>query len=153
MAPMMVIMAEIIMKYKFRVESENHCVEIQKALFALGYSWYNLDGDYIHRNAAYLYADDVNGGKCISFGTTEAMYANDKNKEAWLVNGVIVTDKEFQKQEIQNPPIGLRPKAFADAERTDEILEAMMRYTKHGKEIPFSWYSELGNIMKLDTGA
>ena len=43
-------------------------------------------------------------------------------------------------------PIGLRPKAIVDALRIKEILEAMVRYSDDGKQIPQEWLDELSII-------
>lgn len=44
------------------------------------------------------------------------------------------------------PPVGLRPKSVVDQERIIEILEAMHRYVKVGKEVPYEWQQELAEF-------
>lgn len=44
------------------------------------------------------------------------------------------------------PPIGLRPKSIVDAERIQEIKEAIIRYVLADKEIPKEWQEELCNL-------
>ena len=58
-------------------------------------------------------------------------------------------------QKIEKPPIGLRPRVVWLNEREMELLEAMDRYEKAGKEIPVMWGMELAWItaqMALEEG-
>lgn len=58
-------------------------------------------------------------------------------------------------QKYEKPPIGLRPRIIWLNEREIEILEAMDRYEKAGKEIPVMWGMELAWItaqMALEEG-
>ena len=58
-------------------------------------------------------------------------------------------------QKIEKPPIGLRPRVVWLNEREMELLEAMYRYEKAGKEIPVMWGMELAWItaqMALEEG-
>lgn len=58
-------------------------------------------------------------------------------------------------QKNEKPPIGLRPRIIWLNEREMEILEAMDRYEKAGKEIPVLWGMELAWItaqMALEEG-
>lgn len=50
-------------------------------------------------------------------------------------------------QKYEKPPIGLRPRIIWLNEREMELLEAMERYEKAGKEIPEMWNMELAWIM------
>lgn len=52
----------------------------------------------------------------------------------------------------KRPPLGLRPRFILVAERTTEILEAMLRYVREGYEIPQEWREELGDLLD-DTDA
>ena len=47
------------------------------------------------------------------------------------------------------PPLGLRPKRIADWQRRTEIVEAMERYGKAGKEIPEQWFDELKELLAV----
>ncbi len=47
---------------------------------------------------------------------------------------------------FQQPPIGLRPKIVVDAERIQEIKEAIVRYALAGKDIPQEWQQELFDL-------
>ena len=58
-------------------------------------------------------------------------------------------------QKNEKPPIGLRPRIIWLNEREIELLEAMERYEKAGKEIPETWNMELAWItaqMALEEG-
>lgn len=44
------------------------------------------------------------------------------------------------------PPIGLRPKHIVDAERIQEIKEAIVRYALAGMEVPIEWQKELYDL-------
>lgn len=61
-------------------------------------------------------------------------------KIAW--GGVKVQQEKYEK-----PPLGLRPRIIWLNEREIELLEAMERYEKAGKEIPEMWSMELAWIM------
>jgi hypothetical protein len=47
---------------------------------------------------------------------------------------------------FEAPPIGLRPKHIVDAERIQEIKEAIVRYVLAGKEVPQEWQQELFDL-------
>ncbi len=51
---------------------------------------------------------------------------------------------------VKKLPIGLMPKEFhdehVDKNRVDEILKAMLRFTKADEPIPFKWIEELKDI-------
>ena len=47
----------------------------------------------------------------------------------------------------EKPPLGLRPRMVWLNEREMEIVEAMERYEKAGKEIPEKWQFELSWVM------
>ena len=49
-------------------------------------------------------------------------------------------------QKYEKPPLGLRPRIIWLNEREMELLEAMERYEKAGKEIPEMWGMELAWI-------
>lgn len=49
-------------------------------------------------------------------------------------------------QKNEKPPIGLRPRIIWLNEREMELMEAMERYEKAGKEIPEMWGMELAWI-------
>jgi hypothetical protein len=66
---------------KFRVKNPQHSEAIQKRLFELGYEWMANDMVPIHKDAPYLYADNVND---ICFGDDEDFHLNCKNTEATL---------------------------------------------------------------------
>lgn len=58
-------------------------------------------------------------------------------------------------QKYEKPPIGLRPRIIWLNEREMELLEAMERYEKAGKEIPILWGVELAWVraqMALEGG-
>lgn len=48
---------------------------------------------------------------------------------------------------VEQPPLGLRPKHIADQQRTEEILDAMLRYVSRGKIVPVEWQNELWDIL------
>ena len=52
-----------------------------------------------------------------------------------------------EENKYKKPPLGLRPRIIWLNEREIELLEAMERYEKAGKEIPETWNMELAWIM------
>ena len=52
-----------------------------------------------------------------------------------------------EENKYKKPPLGLRPRIIWLNEREIELLEAMERYEKAGKEIPEMWSMELAWIM------
>ena len=52
-----------------------------------------------------------------------------------------------EENKYKKPPLGLRPRIIWLNEREIELLEAMERYEKAGKEIPETWNMELAGIM------
>ncbi len=46
------------------------------------------------------------------------------------------------------PPLGLRPRWISDEQRLNEIVCAMIRYSKDNNAIPHSWIDELEDIVK-----
>ena len=75
----------------------------------------------------------------------------DSNKEKGL-NMACPRSSEFAwRDEVKNdnlekPPVGLRPKKYADIERKLEILEAMIRYVRSSKKVPSEWIEEFIEI-------
>lgn len=60
------------------------------------------------------------------------------------VHAEIIENIQEPEIDFSMPPIlGLRPKYIADIQRTQEILEAMLRFNKAGKNIPLTWLKEL----------
>ena len=60
-----------------------------------------------------------------------------------------------EENKYKKPPLGLRPRIIWLNEREIELLEAMDRYEKAGKEIPVMWGMELAWItaqMALEEG-
>ena len=47
----------------------------------------------------------------------------------------------------QKPPLGLKPKYIHEAERKQEICDAMMRYAEAKMPVPVEWVSELNGLL------
>ncbi len=60
----------------------------------------------------------------------------------------MIRREEFDYLLKDAPPIGLRPKKFAQSERLLEILSAMTRYAEAGKVIELDWLNELNDIVE-----
>lgn len=48
----------------------------------------------------------------------------------------------------EKPPLGLRPRYVAEAMRIQEIMDAALRYTEAGKQVPQDWLDELVDLKK-----
>jgi hypothetical protein len=62
----------------------------------------------------------------------------------------VVADNPGAKEVVEvrvASPIGLRPKALAEAARILEILEAMHRYVQAGKKVPYEWQDEISDLL------
>ncbi|WP_419884857.1 hypothetical protein [Paenibacillus sp. B-A-8] len=46
------------------------------------------------------------------------------------------------------PPLGLRPRYIAEAQRMDEIKDAVKRYMDAGYPLPDEWIAEYNEIAK-----
>lgn len=46
------------------------------------------------------------------------------------------------------PPIGIEPRWLHERNRTEEIIEAIKRYSLSKEPIPFDWIVELEELMK-----
>ena len=57
---------------------------------------------------------------------------------------------EGKMENIQKPPVGLKPRYVHDGERIDEILCAIERYTDANMSIPKSWIDELRDLLKAN---
>jgi len=49
---------------------------------------------------------------------------------------------------LENPPLGLRPRAVADAERLAEVTTAIHRYIADDRPIPAAWVAEFIELSK-----
>jgi hypothetical protein len=58
--------------------------------------------------------------------------------------------KIFQSQQIEKPPLGLKPTFIWLEERLEEIEEAKIRYKDAGKELPAEWQNEQNFIISLE---
>lgn len=54
----------------------------------------------------------------------------------------------YRKEPAIKPPLGLTPKYIWEAQRVQDIVEAMERYTAVNKEIPFIWIKEYNDLVK-----
>jgi len=53
------------------------------------------------------------------------------------------------KEQLQPPPIGLRPEWIYIENRVVEISVAITEYLGHGKEIPIEWIREYNKLVKF----
>jgi len=51
---------------------------------------------------------------------------------------------------IKAPPIGLKPRDIHDMERTEAILQAMLRYIEADVSIPMDWKEELDELLIIE---
>lgn len=127
---------------KFRVRDEQHSKEIQEALFEEGYSWHIEDVKLFMLSAEYLFANVYSTNKYITYGNTYIDFQNQPCEECVVTNGVISSVACKQTQQAKNMPIGLRPKAIAEALRKVEVLEAIVRYVEAAEKVPQEWLEE-----------
>ena len=53
--------------------------------------------------------------------------------------------------EMNRPPLGLRPRRFVDEERLSEVYAAIARYLEAGKPVPVEWIEEYNELaVRLD---
>ena len=57
------------------------------------------------------------------------------------------TEQNYEMPKVK-PPLGLRPKKFADAERFTEVCGAISRYYNDEIEIPIEWVEEYNQLVK-----
>ena len=46
----------------------------------------------------------------------------------------------------EKPPVGIMPRAIHNKYRVNDLIDAMARYTKEGRNIPREWINELDDI-------
>jgi len=76
----------------------------------------------------------------------QLIYAEPITAVAYKENEIEEKASDLVKQQYQGklkPPLGLKPRYIAYAERKLEVLEAICRYVKDGKEVPKEWVDEL----------
>jgi hypothetical protein len=46
----------------------------------------------------------------------------------------------------EKPPVGIMPRSIHNRYRASDLIDAMQRYTKEGRNIPLEWINELDDI-------
>lgn len=140
---------------KIKVQTPEKSEAVQKLLFGLGYVWEgDKEGRVQNTNSKALFADYR--GKITHMPRVDDYFDNHRYPEYSFRNGILrevggegevvaVTYAPI----VDTPastPLGLKPRATHDKMRMLEILEAMHRYVKADKKIPYEWNTEFGDL-------
>ena len=125
--------------FKMRVKEGQTAEQIQDYMFGLGRAWvYPKSGSYQYTDKLYFFSSWVDND--IMYAHELSFFEEHEYPEIDLPT--------LPKVQVERSPIGLRPKYIIDELRTQEILEAMLRYSKAGKTIPLTWMEELAELNK-----
>lgn len=132
---------------KFRVRSEGHSAEIQRALFAMGYRWdWGMGGSVVQETEhPFLYANK-DGSICYSTVGSDLFFAKESGTLSDVVGGSIWPLAEFTAGSPEVKQLDLRPRHIAEQQRMAEIVEAIQRYVAEYKHIPDEWLRELTDL-------
>lgn len=138
---------------------EEESKTVHAALVAGGCTW--GDGSTYYESTGYkngVYFVDARG--CITYACRE-FYEEVKDGDMYadyMFHGTVPTEQRISLTQFMDkvsvlhqeiPPIGLRPRMEADRARSQEILEAMLRFVAVGQSVPHEWWKELGSILAV----
>lgn len=129
---------------KFRVKDEKHSWVIQNKLFEMSYYWNGMERWTQYEEQPFLFADDR--GYITYLGNDPEYFDNHPYQEYVLLGGKFVLASEVADVASDKPPLGLRPRYIVAQERAIEIVEAVDRYVRAGKQIPAEWLTELIDV-------
>lgn len=132
---------------KIKVLTPEASEEVQNALFGLGCKWNGDAEGYVQLTSKKALFVDENG-KITHMTNADEYFNTHKYPEMFLVNGVFLSAVARDAHEalttspVERPPLGLKPRSIHDKLRMLEILEAMHRYVKADKKMPYAWHEE-----------
>lgn len=143
--------------FKIKIEDEAHCVAVQLAMYEMGYFW----GPFPNSKEPQFLEDNIMGMCVYESGHMIRYYVNDdwtlqdalesfesnQADEYVLVDTRLIPLTEAVALEKLHSTTTLKPRYIHEAQRTQEILKAMLATSEAGKDIPKDWKDELFDLL------